>query len=131
MATLPPDLAVTRVDRLILASGSNWGGYGLVAALSRLAGRNLLPSPEADRRLIIHLVDRSAVDGPSGESKYYVDNFALDENAAVREHLHRLVGGKSGEGAGEQPVQAGLVQTGAWEKSPLARLAVGETAGHR
>ena len=96
VATLPPDPAVTRVDRLILASVSNWGGYGLVAALSRLAGRNLLPSPEADRRLITHLVDRGAVDGTSGESKYYVDNFTLDENAAVLERLHRVVGAGAG-----------------------------------
>ncbi len=91
VATLPPDPAVTRVDRLILASVSNWGGYGLVAALSRLVGRNLLPSIEEDRRLITHLVDRGAVDGTSGESKYYVDNFSLDENAAVLERLHRVI----------------------------------------
>ena len=91
VATLPPDPAVTRVDRLILASVSNWGGYGLAAALSRLVGRNLLPSIEEDGRLIIHLVDRGAVDGTSGDSKYYVDNFSLDENAAVLERLHRVI----------------------------------------
>ena len=89
--TLPPDPAVTRVDRLILASVSNWGGYGLVAALSQLTGHNLLPSLETDRRLITHLVDQGAVDGTSGENKYYVDNFTLDENAAVLRQLHRLV----------------------------------------
>ncbi len=96
VATLPPDPAVTRVDRLILASVSNWGGYGLAAALSQLSGRNLLPSLETDRQLITHLVDRGAVDGTSGESKYYVDNFTLDENAAVLERLHRLVGVDAG-----------------------------------
>ena len=83
-------LAVIAVDRLILASVSNWGGYGLVAALSKLAGRNLLPPVETDRQLITHLVDRGAVDGTSGESKYYVDNFTLDENAAVLAKLHEL-----------------------------------------
>ncbi|MCH8898250.1 MAG: DUF4392 domain-containing protein, partial [Chloroflexi bacterium] len=41
---LPNDPAVTKVDKLVIASVSNWGGYGLVAALSRLVGRNLLPS---------------------------------------------------------------------------------------
>ena len=93
VATLPPDPAVTKVDRLVLASVSNWGGYGLVAALSILAGQNLLPAVEEDRRLITHLVDRGAVDGTSGENKYYVDNFTLDENAAVLTRLHNLVDG--------------------------------------
>ena len=83
MDKLPPEPAVTKVDRLIIASVSNWGGYGLVAALSRLVGRNLLPSVEEDRRLIRFMVDTGAVDGTSGESKYYVDNFTLEENAAL------------------------------------------------
>ena len=96
VATLPPDPAVTRVDRLVLASVSNWGGYGLVAALSRLVRQNLLPSVEEDRRLITHLVDRGAVDGTSGECKYYVDNFNLDENAAVLERLHRVTDSAAG-----------------------------------
>jgi hypothetical protein len=88
---LPRDPAVTRVDRLVIASVSNWGGYGLVAALSRLVGRNLLPAAEEDRRLIRRMVDTGAVDGTSGENKYYVDNFTLEENAALLEQLHRVV----------------------------------------
>ncbi|HZA24619.1 MAG TPA: glutamate cyclase domain-containing protein [Dehalococcoidia bacterium] len=88
---LPQDPAVTLVDRLVIASASNWGGYGLVAALSRLVGRNLLPMVEEDRRLIRRMVNTGAVDGTSGESKYYVDNFTLEENAALLERLHRAV----------------------------------------
>jgi hypothetical protein len=88
---LPKDPAVTRVDRLIIASVSNWGGYGLVAALSRLAGRNLLPSVEEDERLIRRMVETGAVDGTSGENKYYVDNFTLEENGELLAQLHRLV----------------------------------------
>jgi hypothetical protein len=89
---LPRDPAVTRVDRLVIASVSNWGGYGLVAALSRLVGRDLLPSVEEDRRLIRFMVDRGAVDGATGERRYYVDNFTLEENAAVLRRLHAAVG---------------------------------------
>jgi hypothetical protein len=86
---LPQDPAVARVDQLVIASVSNWGGYGLVAALSRLVGRKLLPTVEEDRRLIRRMVDTGAVDGTSGESKYYVDSFTLEENAAL---LNRLNG---------------------------------------
>ena len=50
--TLPDLPTIATVDRLVIASVSNWGGYGLVAALSRLVGRNLLPSVERETRVI-------------------------------------------------------------------------------
>ena len=61
--TLPNDPAVTKVDRLIISSVSNWGGYGLVAALSGLAGRNLLPTIDGETKVIQKSVDMGAVDG--------------------------------------------------------------------
>ena len=42
-------------------------------------------------RLIRRLVDAGAVDGTSGENKYYVDNFTLEQNAAVLERLKGLI----------------------------------------
>ena len=89
---LPDDPAIAKVDRLVLASVSNWGGYGLVAALSQLVGRDLLPTTEEDERLIRRMVDAGAVDGTSGENKYYVDNFTLEQNAAVLRRLRWLLG---------------------------------------
>ncbi|MCH7605774.1 MAG: DUF4392 domain-containing protein [Chloroflexi bacterium] len=91
VATLPNDPAITKVDHLIIASVSNWGGYGLVAALSRLAGRNLLPSLEEDTRLIKLSVDLGAVDGTTGEQKYYVDGFTTEENSQLLQKLHIIV----------------------------------------
>ena len=85
---LPEHPAVTGCDRLIAASTSNWGGYGLVAALSLEVGRNLLPSVETDADCIRFLVDAGAVSGVSGEHDYLVDEFTLDENAAVLRELH-------------------------------------------
>ena len=82
---------VTRVDKLMLASVSNWGGYGLVAALSELSGRNLLPDVADHRRLIEQTVDLGAVDGMSSQQEYKVDGFTVDENIealeALREYL--------------------------------------------
>ena len=94
--TLPKDPAVTKVDRLIISSVSNWGGYGLVAALSQLAGRNLLPSVENETRLIHRMVDAGAVDGTTGDRKYYVDGFTTEENGALLTRLHAAVGGIDG-----------------------------------
>jgi hypothetical protein len=88
---LPDEPAVSTVDRLVIASVSNWGGYGLVAAISRLAGRNLLPDVEAEARLITDMVDDGAVDGGSGLNRYYVDNFTIEENAQLLELLHERV----------------------------------------
>ena len=88
---LPREPAVTRVDRLVIASVSNWGGYGLVAALSRLIGRNLLPTVEHETRLVNRLVDLGLVDGTTGEASPKVDGFTTAENGKVLEQLHRLV----------------------------------------
>jgi len=90
--TLPDDPAITKVDKLILASVSNWGGYGLVAALSQLVGRDLLPTVDEDARLIRQMVNDGAVDGTSGENKYMVDNFTLEHNGGVLARLKAMAG---------------------------------------
>ena len=87
---LPDEPAIATVDRLVIASVSNWGGYGLVAALSQLTGRNLLPSVADDTNFIRQMVDAGAVDGGSGRNRYYVDNFTLEQNAALLTALHHL-----------------------------------------
>ncbi len=87
-----PDLpAVVTVDRLVIASVSNWGGYGLVAALSSLAGKNLLPTVEHETRIIKSMVDAGAVDGTTGKAVATVDNFTTEENGELLARLHRLV----------------------------------------
>lgn len=88
---LPDHPAVVGCDHLVISSTSNWGGYGLVAALSLETGRNLLPDVDADAECIRFLVDAGAVSGVSGEHDYLVDEFTLDENAAVLTELHDLV----------------------------------------
>ena len=90
---LPDHPAVVGCDRLIISSTSNWGGYGLVAALSVEVGRNLLPDVDTDADCIRFLVDAGAVSGVSGEHDYLVDEFTLEENAAVLTELHDYVNG--------------------------------------
>ena len=87
-----PDLpAVTEVDRLIIASVSNWGGYGLIAALSQLTGKNLLPSVEHETGLVQAMVEAGAVDGTTGDAVFTVDNFSMDENGTLLSRLHQIV----------------------------------------
>ena len=97
--TLPDDPAISQVDRLIIASVSNWGGYGLVAALSRLTNRSLLPSPAAETLMVREMVAAGAVDGTTGDAVPTVDNFSMDENGALLARLHHFCEpGPSGNG---------------------------------
>ena len=89
--TLPNDPARTTVSKLVIASVSNWAGYGLVAALSRLTDHNLLPSVEGEKEIISEMVVRGAVDGVSAERKCAVDNFDLEQNAWALIQLHKLL----------------------------------------
>ena len=91
VATLPDEPAVTRTTHLVIASVANWGAYGVVAALSRLAGRNLLPRPADESACIRRLVALGAVDGVTGVADCTVDSFTLSENAEVLERLNGLV----------------------------------------
>jgi hypothetical protein len=71
---------VTRVDDLIVASVSNWGAYGLVAALSRQQSEDLLPTDDEAAVAITSIVDLGAVDGITGKTDYSVDGFTMGEN---------------------------------------------------
>ena len=90
--SLPDDPAVSTVDRLVIASVSNWGGYGLAAALSQIAGRNLLPTAADEALMVQGMIDAGAVDGTTGDAVPTVDNFSMEENGALLARLHRLVG---------------------------------------
>ena len=92
-ASLPPNPAIATVDRLVVSSVSNWGGYGLVAALSLLTGKNMLPTVDHETQLIEQLVDLGLVDGTTGDATHFVDGFTTEENGALLQRLHRLVDG--------------------------------------
>ena len=91
VATLPDEPAVTRTTHLVIASVANWGAYGVVAASSRLTGRNLLPRPSDESACIRRLVALGAVDGVTGVAGCTVDSFTLSENTAVLEQLSALL----------------------------------------
>ena len=89
--TLPDNPAITGTTHLVISSTSNWGGYGLVAALSRLIGRNLLPDLEEESALIRRMGDLGAVDGVVGASQHSVDAMSLEEHGRALSSLHNLL----------------------------------------
>jgi len=88
---LPDDPCVTTTTELITASVSNWGGYGLIAALSVKTGKNLLPSVEQGYEWVKDIVAVGAVEGMSGESKDWVDARAPEDDAMCLRDLHALL----------------------------------------
>ena len=82
---------VTHTTKLVISSVSNWGGYGLVAAMSRRAGRDLLPSVHAEQDIVKRTADAGAVDGMSTKQEYRVDGFSMEENSQTVSRLHALL----------------------------------------
>ena len=82
---------ITTTNQLIISSVSNWGGLGLVAALSLKSGHNLLPSESDHSDAIKTIVDLGAVDGVSGIRDYLVDGFSIPENLVVLRKLNDYV----------------------------------------
>jgi len=75
--------SVVRADHLVVAGVSNWGAYGMVAHLARLAGRPLLHAPDDERRLVVACVKAGACDGVTRRREATVDGLALDAHAAI------------------------------------------------
>ena len=90
--SLPNYPAVNQVDRLVIASVSNWGGYGLVAALSQITSENLLPSVESETAMLQGMIEAGVVDGTTGDAVPTVDNFSAEENGALLARLHLTLG---------------------------------------
>jgi hypothetical protein len=79
--------SIVCTDHLVVAGTSNWGAYGVVAQLARLAGRPLLHSSAVERRMVEACVQAGAVDGITRRREATVDGLSLDVHAAVVELL--------------------------------------------
>ena len=85
------DPCVTQTSKLIISSVSNWGGYGLITALSIKSNKNLLPSLSDETIRINKSVELGAVDGFSKMNINKVDSFTIEENINKLKKLHQLL----------------------------------------
>ena len=90
LAQLPIVPAVTRCDELVIATVSNWGVYGIIAAMSRKLHQDLF-SLFDPVEIVRHLVDRGAVDGKTGVAECTEDGFPLTVGLSIIERLRRLL----------------------------------------
>lgn len=84
----------TRVDAdvLVAANVSNWGGYGVVAAMAAMTGdQALLHSAKAERRILEANVAHGAADGSTGRHIMAVDGMDEDVQYAVVTMLQHIV----------------------------------------
>ena len=84
---LAPIASIVSVDHLVVAGTSNWGAYGIVAALARLSGKDLLHDPAIEPRVIDACVAAGASDGVTRARVPTVDGLHADVHAAVVELL--------------------------------------------
>lgn len=115
MGKLPADLiaaavpngehiaCVTGCDHLVVAGVSNWGAYGLMAALALLR-ESWAPkfakflTAESDLRITCALAeDAGAVDGVTGRREATVDGLKPEVHAAVIDELRRIAWGKAAD----------------------------------
>lgn len=78
-------------DYLIVATVSNWGALGLIAALSRLLNKNLLPNISEYEHILKRMVSLGAVDGVTQRNVLSVDGFSLIENLLIYRRLTSLI----------------------------------------
>jgi len=82
----------TKTSRLVISSVSNWGAWGVIAAMSRQLGRYLLPTRHDAREMLRRTVELGAVDGTTGRRTETVDGFPFDENCRVLSEMHDWLG---------------------------------------
>lgn len=100
---LPAVASVVRVHHLVVAGTSNWGAYGVVAELSRIAGRPLLHAAWQEQAMVRACVEAGAVDGITRRREPTVDGLPLAVHLGMLELLRAGAGlpdGGAGAGRG-------------------------------
>ena len=80
-----------RTDRLVIASVSNWGAYGITAYLEELTGQPVLPPLTDVEAYLRRTLQLGSVDGVLQQNVFSVDGYPLAESEEVYEALRRAV----------------------------------------
>lgn len=81
---------VVSVDRLVVATVSNWGAYGLTAYLQKLSGKRVFPRYEEIRDYIKAIVKLGSVDGVTKKCTPSVDSFPPTIEKEIVDSLSEL-----------------------------------------
>jgi hypothetical protein len=89
VSRLPIIPSVTACDELVIATVSNWGVYGVIAAMSCKLRQDLFCFFDPVE-IVRHLVERGAVDGKTGYAECSEDGFPLAVGLTIIERLRKL-----------------------------------------
>ena len=85
-------MSTTETEELLPAAVSNWGAYGLAAALALItSAENLALHPHEERRLLQVAAVRGCVDGVHRRCGFGVDGIEGERSVAVVRSLYDLV----------------------------------------
>ena len=90
LSTLDVIPSITTCDELVIASVSNWGVYGVIAALSDLLKRDLFKFMEPEA-IATYLVANGCVDGITNRKEVSEDGFPIEVSQSIIRQLHNLV----------------------------------------
>ena len=82
--------SVTTCDELVIAAVSNWGVYGVIAALSDLLKRDLF-KPMEPKAIATYLVANGCVDGVTSRKEASEDGFPIEVSQSIIRQLRNLV----------------------------------------
>ena len=82
---------ISKTKHLIVTTVSNWGGWGIAAALSLLSNKNLLETTEQATTIMQEQLDLGAVDGSHFKSELSVDGFDWEINKKILLKLHQVL----------------------------------------
>ena len=106
----PQIASVVPTDYVIVAGCSNWGAYGLAAALSLVSGRALLPSASEAADAVRTIVRAGAVDGATRRFEETVDGLPLARSLSLLEEIRLQVAASPLESA--LPLTVGVLGLG-------------------
>lgn len=78
-------------DVLVTASVSNWGAYAIIATLSLLTEKDLLHSPQIEKRMLELSAQEGAVDGITGFANGNCDGLITEAHASIVQLLKELI----------------------------------------
>ena len=84
--------AVVASDLAVVAGVSNWGAYGVCAALAYLEGHDdILHSPATEEDILRACAIGGAIDGPTGRPIPWADGIETDYHTRLIRQLHDII----------------------------------------
>ena len=81
----------TKTESLMVAAVSNWGAYGIIAAISAITGSQFLHEEETEEKMLRTCVGAGAVDVISKRAELSVDGIPLEHHKEILRRLHIAV----------------------------------------